>query len=97
MTDTFRLSPPTERQEKYIADLCEQRGLEPPEVIASSEEASRIITEILERRYNAEDYIYPFRVGTGLSVLDGTPRESAADADAFDARHGLGVYEGVRE
>lgn len=48
---TFYLMPPTEKQEGYIRDLCEQRGLEPPQVIASSDEASRIITEILERRY----------------------------------------------
>lgn len=84
--DTFRLSPPTDRQERYIADLCEQRGLEPPEVIASSEEASRIIGEILGRTYNPEDYIYPFRVGAGLAVL-GDPDWKDSDSHAEDVWH----------
>lgn len=67
---TFYLDPPTEPQEAFIASLCDQHGLTPPAVIASKQEATRIIDEIRANTYNPEDYLYPFRVGARLTVLD---------------------------
>jgi hypothetical protein len=51
---------PTDAQLAYIASLCEDRGLTPPAVVASKQEASDIIGAILRREYDPDDYIYPF-------------------------------------
>jgi len=51
---------PTDAQLAYIAGLCEERGLVPPQVVASKQEASEIIGAILRREYDPDDYVYPF-------------------------------------
>lgn len=91
----FRLYPPTEPQLALIRNPCEERGLEPPETIASLQEGSAIIAAIINRTYNPEDYSYPFRVGTGSTVLIGEPRETDADLAAAEAWHAR--YDGIAE
>jgi hypothetical protein len=51
---------PTDAQLSYIAGLCDERGLEPPQVVASKQEASEIIGRILARDYDPGDYCYPY-------------------------------------
>lgn len=51
---------PSDAQLAYIAGLCEERGLKPPAVVASKQEASEIIGRILRREYEPGDYSYPF-------------------------------------
>lgn len=57
---TFTVLAPTDAQLEYIASLCEDRGLEPPQVVASKQEASEIIGLIIRRDYDPGDYSYPF-------------------------------------
>jgi hypothetical protein len=40
---TFTILAPTDAQLSYIAGLCDERGLEAPQVVASKQEASEII------------------------------------------------------
>lgn len=54
----LRAEAPTDQQLAYIADLCEERGLEPPQVVASKTEASEIIGRILSREYDPAGYAY---------------------------------------
>jgi hypothetical protein len=56
----LRVIAPTDNQLRYIADLCEARGLEHPQVIASTQEASEIIDRILAREYDPGAYCYPY-------------------------------------
>lgn len=58
--DTLRVVAPSDSQLRYIADLCEARGLEPPQVVASMQEASEIISRILAREYDPGAYCYPY-------------------------------------
>jgi len=51
---------PTDAQLSYIASLCNDRGLEPPQAVASKQEASDIIDRILRREYDPDHYCYPF-------------------------------------
>jgi hypothetical protein len=64
---TLLLSPPSDAQLKYIADLCEERGADFPDAVASKQEASLIISEILNRTYRPEKHAMPF------AVLDDVP------------------------
>lgn len=75
---TFYLDPPTDSQVAYIYSLCADRGLPRPDAIASKQEASRIIEEIKARDYDPDDYLYPFRLGARLAVLD--DRDAHAEA-----------------
>lgn len=86
MSELLNVVAPSDAQLAYIAGLCEDRGLTPPEVVASKQEASEIIGRILRREYDPEDYIYPFRVAAGLAVL-GDPDFTDADAHAEDVWH----------
>ena len=43
--------------------MLSERGLEPPDVIASKREASEIIGAIQAGTYNPELYAYPFKSG----------------------------------
>ena len=56
--NTLRIEAPTDSQLAYIASLCEDRGLEPPQVVASKAEASEIIARILAREYEPSAYAY---------------------------------------
>ena len=92
----FRLDPPSDAQLAYIHGLCDERGLEPPAVVASKQEASRIIAEIRARQYNPEDYVYPFWLGAGSAVLGCGDRYAERDRDfaAEDAWHAHHAVEG---
>ena len=79
---TLYLDPPTDSQIAYIYSLCEQVGLERPGAIASKQEATRMIDELKGHVYNPDDYAYPFRVGTGSTVLIGEPVDSELDAQS---------------
>lgn len=59
---TIRTEAPTDAQLSFIASLCEQRGLIAPQVVASKQEASQIITAIRAGRYCASDYEWPWEV-----------------------------------
>jgi hypothetical protein len=56
---TLTIVAPTDAQLGYIAGLCEERGYDPPAVVASKQEASEIIAAILRREYEPADYSYP--------------------------------------
>lgn len=47
---------PTDPQLAFIRSLCEDRGVQPPEVVASKTEASEIITAIRTRQYDPRRY-----------------------------------------
>jgi hypothetical protein len=57
------IEAPSDAQLRYITGLCEERGLVPPAVVASKQEASEIIRAILERSYDPSRYVYPFGDG----------------------------------
>lgn len=94
MSAMLQVLAPTDAQLAYIAGLCEERGLTPPEVVASKQEASDIIGLILRREYDPEDYLYPFRVGAGSAVL-GDPDWKDSDSHAEDVWHAR--YDGVED
>jgi len=60
MTTMLRVIAPSDNQLRCIAAMCEERGLEPPQVVASAQEASEIIGRIGRREYDPDDYVYPF-------------------------------------
>ena len=51
---------PTDPQLAYIAALCQERELPMPGAVASKQEASRIIEELRQHRYDPANYAYPF-------------------------------------
>lgn len=53
---TLTITAPTDAQLGYIADLCRKQGLEAPEAVASSQEASEIISAIRTGNYNPRRY-----------------------------------------
>lgn len=55
---TAAITAPTDAQPRYLADLCEERGL-PPAVVYSAADASAAITAILNRTYDPGDYREP--------------------------------------
>lgn len=55
---TLTIHAPTDAQLAYISDLCRKNGVAKPDAIASSDEASRIITELRTGNYVAEKYAY---------------------------------------
>jgi hypothetical protein len=63
VTTGLRIVAPSDAQLAYISGLCEERGLEPPQVVGSMAEASEIIGKILRREYNHEDYTYDSAFG----------------------------------
>ncbi len=62
MTAQLHIKAPTDAQLAYIHDLAEKYGVIEPSVIASKQEASRIITDIKTGDYWAEDYEWPWEV-----------------------------------
>ena len=50
----------SDAQRKYIADLCKQKNVEPPDVIVSKEQAHEIIEALKAGTYNADAYTVPF-------------------------------------
>lgn len=57
---------PSDAQLRYIAGLCDERGLVPPSVVASKQEGSEIIGAILARECDPARYVHPF--GDGQDV-----------------------------
>lgn len=55
------LEPPSDAQLRYIRDLCDERGADFPDAVASKQEASLIISEILNRTYDPARYACPFK------------------------------------
>lgn len=51
---------PTDAQLSFIAGLCDERGLEPPAVVASKQEAMDIFDRIKARTYDPADFAYPY-------------------------------------
>jgi len=49
---------PTDPQLAYIAALCRDRAIVPPDAVASKQEASEIIAAILSGTYDAATYAY---------------------------------------
>lgn len=58
----FVLAAPSDAQLAYIASLCADRGLVPPEAVASKQEASAIIAAILHGSYDPDEYAFPWGV-----------------------------------
>lgn len=59
---TLTIEAPTDAQLGYITDLCAKKGLRQPEVIASKQEAGRIIDAIRNGTYGADEYAWPWGV-----------------------------------
>lgn len=51
---------PTDAQLRTIREMCEERGLEPPAVVASKQEAMDIFDRIKARTYDPADFAYPY-------------------------------------
>lgn len=62
MSADLRVEPPTDAQLGYIASLCREWGFHFPDAVASKQEASAIIVEMREGRYDPADYAYPWDV-----------------------------------
>jgi hypothetical protein len=53
----LRIEAPTDSQLEFVAKLCGERGWSSPLAIHSKQEASEIITGILEGTYQPERYV----------------------------------------
>lgn len=61
---------PSDAQLRYIAGLCEERGLDHPAAIYSKAEASEIIEAILRRQYDPAFYGVTAPTSYGLDADD---------------------------
>ena len=57
---TLLLEPPTDAQLGFTRRLCVEQGWQFPDAVASKQEASLIISEILASTYVAAKYAVPF-------------------------------------
>jgi hypothetical protein len=57
---TLLLEPPSDGQISIIRQMCLERGLQPPDAIASSLEGRIIFAEIKRGTYDPERYAVPF-------------------------------------
>lgn len=57
------IQAPTDAQLDYIAKLVQDRGWQPPDAVASKQEASEIIEGMLHGTYVAARYQFPFDDG----------------------------------